>query len=220
MEIYNYKGHQINYRPGTYDLWIINEILKKNEYKIDLNPGDVVLDAGANIGIFTIYAALKGVKEIHCFECDVNNWQLLVDNTESLPNVTLYPFALFRDEIKSATFRMGTDKNHGNGSLLKRKCGTLTQVSTLAFNDVVEEILPTKIKIDIEGSEFYLFNYDLDLPDSILQMEFEIHNMGRKTANLYNRLESYLLNQNFTISKPANFGNKKLWYTKILCTKM
>ena len=220
MKIYNYKGHKIEYRTGTCDWWMIQEILKREEYKINLNKGDIVLDIGGNIGVFAVYAALKGVREIYSFECDPNNFPMLVDNTKSFPNIITVPFALFKDEVKNMKFRIGTQKNPGNGSLFKRKGAALITVSTLAFNDVVNEIQPTKIKIDIEQGEYYLFNYDLDLPDSIQQIEYEIHNIGKKTIVLYNRLEKYLLSQNFTISKPKNFLINRAWFWKILCTKM
>ena len=64
-------------------------------------PGTDVVDVGANIGLITLgvlqRARSQGVEvsRIHCFECDVNTFQLLRLNVAPFSeSVSLYPFAL------------------------------------------------------------------------------------------------------------------------------
>ena len=45
-----------------------------------LEEGDTLLDIGANIGIYSIYCALRGVRTV-CIEPDALNFALLILNT-------------------------------------------------------------------------------------------------------------------------------------------
>ena len=49
------------------------EIFEENEYDrfgVGIDKGDVVLDCGANVGIFTQYALSKGASKVYAYECD------------------------------------------------------------------------------------------------------------------------------------------------------
>lgn len=45
--------------------------------------GSVVIDAGANIGIFSLFAAVKGARIIHAFEPNIASFQCLVRNIDA-----------------------------------------------------------------------------------------------------------------------------------------
>jgi len=63
----------------------------------ELQPGSVVVDAGANIGWFTIYAAKRGAY-VYAFEPCPEVFGLLKRNVEQNPaggNVSLFPIALY-----------------------------------------------------------------------------------------------------------------------------
>jgi FkbM family methyltransferase len=65
-----------------------------------VKPGTDVLDIGANIGLVTLgvlqQAAARGIPRpaIHCFECNINTFNMLTYNTTGCPSVSLYSFAL------------------------------------------------------------------------------------------------------------------------------
>lgn len=56
-----------------------------------ISPGDVVLDIGANVGVYARHlSSLVGDKgHVHCFEPDVENFRHLADAAGGLANVTL-----------------------------------------------------------------------------------------------------------------------------------
>jgi len=61
-----------------------NEIFHENEYDrfgISVEEGDIVLDAGANIGMFTNYAVSKGAESVLSIECESYNYECLLENT-------------------------------------------------------------------------------------------------------------------------------------------
>jgi hypothetical protein len=71
--------------PGQEDLTqsFQREIYTENEYNrfgIKIEPGDIVLDCGANVGIFSQYAFDMGAKEVYSYECDEPHFKCLTQN--------------------------------------------------------------------------------------------------------------------------------------------
>jgi FkbM family methyltransferase len=67
-----------------------------------LGPGKTLIDVGASIGFFTVYAAKKGAK-VHAFEPSIELFDLLKRNCEMngvSENVTLYNVPLYDKEIE------------------------------------------------------------------------------------------------------------------------
>jgi FkbM family methyltransferase len=58
-----------------------------------IGPGDICLDLGANVGVFTQEIAARGC-EVHAYEPDPTAWEHLVANEGHLPNVTLHNCAV------------------------------------------------------------------------------------------------------------------------------
>lgn len=91
---------------------VVNTVLKH------LAPGTDMVDVGANIGLITL-GVLQRAKErgvevsrIHCFECDINTFQLLRLNVAPFTKtVSLYPFAL-GDKLQLCNIRM-LESNEG-----------------------------------------------------------------------------------------------------------
>lgn len=70
-------------RPGTSDEKAILEVWKNNSYQrkgFKVLPGERWLDLGANVGAFSVYAALKGCQIVGAYEADEINAQLCQRN--------------------------------------------------------------------------------------------------------------------------------------------
>lgn len=68
------------------DLLVLREIWSENVYEVNEGTFDdthIVLDIGANIGSFTIWAASKGAQKIIAFEPELNNLELLKKNLKN-----------------------------------------------------------------------------------------------------------------------------------------
>jgi FkbM family methyltransferase len=72
------------------------EIVEKNQYHAELiKSGDIVVDAGANLGIFSVYVASKHPDAtIYAFEPTPTTFSALKYNTKSFLNVHVFNFAL------------------------------------------------------------------------------------------------------------------------------
>jgi FkbM family methyltransferase len=103
--VYDWNGAPVHYRRGSSDTRLIYSILlkrgKKAEYALPRESGirtdDVrtVLDIGANAGISAVYFAVSFPRaEVHAFEPDPGNCELLRLNAEASGRIHVHPFAL------------------------------------------------------------------------------------------------------------------------------
>lgn len=152
------KDVKAKVREGTSDEFVVNEVIGGNEYKkLNLQPNDVVLDFGLNIGMFTIQAFKRGVKEVHSFEPDYDNFKLATDNCQlnNLDNsVQLYNAAVVGNNDTQRSFSINTKKNKGAHSLIARRGRDTITVNAQNINDIMKKVNPTVIKMDIEGGEY------------------------------------------------------------------
>jgi tRNA/tmRNA/rRNA uracil-C5-methylase (TrmA/RlmC/RlmD family) len=76
------NGLQFLISAGTSDFQVIDEIFihKVYDYALSrLSKGDIVIDIGAHIGVFTLATALRGARAL-CFEPVRENFDLQVEN--------------------------------------------------------------------------------------------------------------------------------------------
>src|SRR5512145_2144886 len=103
--VYDWNGVPVHYRGGSSDTRLIYSILlkrgKKAEYAFPRESGiraeDVrtVLDIGANAGISAVYFAASFPRaEVHAFEPDPGNCELLRLNAQASGRIHVHPFAL------------------------------------------------------------------------------------------------------------------------------
>jgi FkbM family methyltransferase len=123
-----------------------------------VKPGDVVIEAGANIGGLTIPLAkiVGDAGEVHAFEPQQDNFDCLVWNVRSLRNVTLWPRALASSQYPISYAAVNPDKicNLGSTELSSRR---ETVSANLHVTTTIDELFPRAsvsfIKADVEGME-------------------------------------------------------------------
>lgn len=136
---------------------IVLEVWKDRLYERVKKPshGDVVVDAGAHIGSFTVRASVfvGDSGKVYAFEPDSENYEYLISNTRELKNVVCYQKALW----SSSGYKM-LHKNlrvSGNSSLYPSwpSVKPYLPVSTTRLDDEVDGQVDF-IKIDVEGAEY------------------------------------------------------------------
>jgi hypothetical protein len=146
------------------------EIYTEGEYDrfgIKIESGDVVLDCGANVGIFAQYALDLGASKIYSYECDEPHFNCLIQNITSLDFTPTLGFV---------------GHNHYNLSKI------LNQHSLNKIDFA---------KIDIEGAEWDMFvNMDNEDMKKVNKWAIEFHtgyfNLGLTTENKLNKLWDFL----------------------------
>lgn len=157
--------------PNILNLWRAETYLTKEPDMIDwINTFDnsaVLLDIGANIGLYSIYAAKKGIKKIISIEPESQNYGLLNKNI-FLNNLSIKITALnlgFSDHDGIETlfipsFQAGGALNNLGESIDWKKekfesdfQQTVISYSMDSFLTKFPELFPTHIKIDVDGIE-------------------------------------------------------------------
>src|SRR5438477_12484313 len=81
--------HPVYLRFGTTDAWVFKEVLLDSEYDFlpPISP-KVIVDAGANIGLSSIFFANKFPEAtIYALEPEESNFQLLEKNASAYPRI-------------------------------------------------------------------------------------------------------------------------------------
>ena len=121
------------------DVWTLKEVLLDDCYEIDgLSNCSVIIDIGASIGDFSIFASAKSKRVISC-EVSINRLQLLQANIHiaKKTNITIIPKkirnldSLFSKEIKSCDLLKIDCEGSEYPILLNAKMATLRNVKKI-----------------------------------------------------------------------------------------
>lgn len=127
---------------------------------LDLVPmGGTFLDVGANIGMFSVYFALKRKDiQIYCFEPDSTVYRCLSRNMNQFDDERIKIFNSALGEKKEEKALYKSELNDGGHSFIpetenqKSEKVSVAVYDDLVVNGVVE--IPDVIKIDVEGFEY------------------------------------------------------------------
>jgi len=137
---------------------LVEEILITKAYEDEeakVGPGDIVFDCGANIGIFSIYAAKKA-KMVYAFEPGKDEVVALSENKRlnNCNNIKIIPKAVLDKTEKAKLVLLGVGSHYLVSSGNKDK--KAVDVQTISIDEFVKEENLERvdfIKMDIEGSE-------------------------------------------------------------------
>ena len=180
--------------PST-DIHIFTEIWLNNEYSekgFEIKNSDVIIDIGAHIGLFTLWASQYCKKgKIICVEPEPDNFEILQKNKDKnkILNVKYYNAALSHKSGKIKLSR--NEKDSASHSILK-KGKNVFEINTITLKNIFEENELSKcdlLKLDCEGSEFEI----------LLNLEGDIYKKIKKICLEYHRNEELKLNENILI---------------------
>jgi FkbM family methyltransferase len=162
-----------------------------------LRPGDLAIDLGANVGLFTARMAATGA-DVVAFEPDPHAFALLSDRVGAMPNVTLIAAAagdaagtltLFRHR----DFAAGPDRRTTSSSIVAGKrnmdetAGVQVEVIDFAAWLATQNRPVALLKIDIEGAEVALLERLLATPQADLVMQAFVETHERVIPHLRTR---------------------------------
>lgn len=155
------EGKRTGYHHQYNELYFMNNEYTNGciyeRYGCKIDKGDVVVDVGANIGVFANLASEKGASKIYCFEPGELAMSCLEKNAPK--NTELFKVALGSVEGQ-VNFYLPNEGNTMCGSCkTKSKLKSVVEVSTIDnyfANGVFDRI--DFLKIDAEGSELDIIN--------------------------------------------------------------
>ena len=210
--VYEKGGASFHCRKKTSDRFVVNEIFSTT-YPVDITESSVVVDAGANIGAFTVYAAMIAKQGRVCvFEPDPTNHAQLKKNVElnKLENVTLFQDAL---AARNETRELFLSKRNKGASSMFHGGGKSHQINCVAFGDVFEHCGIDHIdvlKVDVEGAEYeILFSGSDEVFKRIDQITLEFHDfLG--LPHRYPDLVAFLKDKGYTVTHCSSWLYRKV----------
>jgi FkbM family methyltransferase len=178
----------------------IKDILLNREYEFFpqfelTRPRQIVVDAGAHAGLYTLIASLWA-KKVFALEPDSNIFQMLNSNIarNSLTNVIPKKSALWIEDGQIRFYRRG---NSQLGTVMRCKNSQPILVNAVSLKHLLDETLEDLggraidlLKLDIEGAEFDVIpSADRETLERVSRIVAEIHTVHGKTRVLTNKLK-------------------------------
>lgn len=176
----HWSTHPIYLRLNSSDINVFRQVFIEKEYQIiekcEVNFS-VVIDAGANIGLTSIFiSSLFPNAKIFAIEPEENNFALLKMNTMNNDNICCIQGALWnKDEYVSIlsdddsdwAFRVGETASSGRRSIKGYRVSSLI--------DYIKVTKVSLLKMDIEGAEFEVFSDAKAWIDKVDNIVLELH---------------------------------------------
>lgn len=133
------------------------ELLYRKVIRSDM----VVVDIGANVGIYTLHA-LKAGAEVYAFEPTPETFNILRHNValngfEYSPKVHLYNSAV-SDREEMTEFAVVSNSCGHNSMFRENKDDKIIRVPTVRLDDTLDGIKIDCFKVDVEGAEMLVLN--------------------------------------------------------------
>jgi FkbM family methyltransferase len=215
------NGAQIKIGRGIDHVPII-EIFLREDYG-EMPDDAVIVDLGANIGVFTVYATTTARNAtVYAYEPLQDFYNLMRENVRlnerGGTTVRCFNFAVAGQSETRTLFVKGTDfyfptlvgKETGNGQqeTIEVKCTTLRDIME---SNHLEQI--DMLKMDCEGAEYeILYPTPAALFPRIKEIRMEYHNLDDRERHL-DRLKEFLAENGYTVTRiqATSETNGSLW---------
>jgi FkbM family methyltransferase len=202
------NGQKIKARAGTIDGVIIYENFICNVYTpegFEIKEKDVVIDIGAHIGIFSIFAS-KFASKIYSFEPNDDSFAIFKENIEINKVKNIYPFKMAVSNRTGEKELFINKDNSGNNSFYLKNGSLKLTVPTISLEDFIDSNGISKIdflKMDCEGGEYdIIFNCPRRILDMIEKISMECHDINSDWNAA--ALRKFLENNGFIVNIQLN----------------
>lgn len=170
----------IELRLRTTDISVYEEVILNAEYELPFaTPPKVIVDAGANIGLTSVYFANRYPDAtVLAIEPEPSNFELLRKNAARYPNIVPLKAALWNKTTRLSLFDAGT----GNWGFQTRQSEESASSSAAVEAITIASLMQTYsfdridlLKIDIEGAEKEVFEDCSDWIDAVDVLMVELH---------------------------------------------
>ena len=153
------NGYKLKLRTSSTDLqaftnvWVLQEYNKKD---FEISDNDVVIDVGAHIGLFTLYASQFCKKgKIFSYEAIKDNYDILIENIQinNLTNIVTINKAVSNERNLVKIYLSEDQAAHSSYNQGKN----FVEVESISLKEIIDHNAITKcdfLKLDCEGAEY------------------------------------------------------------------
>jgi FkbM family methyltransferase len=213
------NGAQLKIGRGVDHVPIIEIFLREDYGK--MKDDSVIIDLGANIGVFTVYATVTARNtEVYAYEPLGDFYELMKENirlNQRQSAVRCFNAAVAGDCTPRTLYVKGTDfffptlvgNDSRNGQeTIEVNCTTLAEI--MRTNNLRHVDM---LKMDCEGAEYeILYPTPPALFERIKEIRMEYHSLDAGDRNLA-RLKEFLIENGYTIThvQPTSETNGSIW---------
>jgi len=118
--------------------------------KIKLKSDDIVVDIGAYIGEYSMWAMKNGAKKVYAYEPTPYTFKILKKN--QIPNMEIFNIAVVGNDKKFVNLNISSGIGVTNSIVKGNKKGGVINVPAIKYEDALKDA--TIVKIDVEGAEY------------------------------------------------------------------
>lgn len=204
MEYENKNG--IWCRSDTTDLKVVDEIYKRKVYEkpslgFVIEPTDVWLDCGCNIGTFSLYARRKGARTI-AYEPEPDNIQMCHRN--GITDVQPFGLAVTGGQVDLYMAKSRQDRY--THTICKRRGRPTIQITVVPFDSVISNREITAVKMDIEGAEITILESQVDwynIKKLVVEYSFNVDPSIPRFLAIIDKLKQTFSMVHYTKVKPT-----------------
>jgi len=167
----------------------------------EVNKGDVVVDIGGNLGLFSYYSLCKEAKQVYCFEPSPQSYNCIIENF-NLDNLVVEESAVGAKDGK-VTFNINPESSINSSMFASDENSQTITCKSINLNNYIKTNNIEKIdylKIDCEGAEYEIIE-SLDeqyLTNNIDKICLEYHlNKNGEINTILNKLKKCGFDVNF-----------------------
>ena len=190
------KGPTIHHRIEDDPLHLYREIFTENCYTKDFyqpQAGDVIIDCGANIGLFALYIqSIAPGAFVHCFEPAESTRKILEKNIAENnfgDFVKVYPYGVFnqRSTIELLKSDLSGHRSFVESQFVAKASEAETEkIECISLAEAMEMAGARRVdflKVDVEGAEIEILEgASSETLDKIERVALEYHNIIRQGA--------------------------------------
>jgi FkbM family methyltransferase len=207
------------------DAATIAVIFIKDDYGT-IAPDSIVVDIGANIGVFALYAAHTAPgSRVYAYEPMPKTFAVLQKNitdNQFTERITSYPLGVAAT-VGTRDFYLTDGSPFNSLYEQSRSTGHTVTITTTTLSAILEDNQLEKIdllKIDCEGAEFeILYATPPHIFAKITEIRLEYHDQDHTTHPSYNHrdIKAFLLTQGYTLTLERHDAGQcgHQWYRRI-----
>jgi FkbM family methyltransferase len=206
------SGLKIHLSEHPHDVISVFVIFVREDYG-HIQSGSTVVDVGANIGIFSLYAAHHRAQRVFAYEPSAESYDYLLQNIRAnhLEQIII-PCRLAVVGTPGEPVRFPTKSSMYNAILTNNDTSDFEWVNTIGLSEILDQTGDSNLlKLDCEGAEYnILLSVGQDVYARLQNIRLEYH-LGRE-QDIENHLTQYGFVKCRSKADTTNSGN--MWYER------